>query len=407
MCRKSLLWNWIILTPLLMFSAERALASHDEKTIDDVRLYDETFLDINANAFRKSLDVAWLGTLSGWRMGGGSTATDYLFLQTHLKLNHQLSETFYFGLDLKQDDFYTSKPLDPPLIFADVYPFKLADIGLSFLGTAMVDKRESDLGFALTIGRRPRDYVRFSWLSVDHYYNEKNGIDESYYREPAERMMLEGLYDVGEHWEVYFDLQKQTPSDFVFDDQVSRFQNESYDYQLSVFYHINQQQFAGVNLRTMHELNSLFETTSSEVQTIDYQMAEIYWVNGVDQDYELTVGLRYDDFAEEFRDYQNQLSDYNFQLWTAQAYTALYHEYSVHQAWDLGLYAGWSERDKIYSASANPDDLNEGVQAKLRGSWEYHSADKNSQLVFSFSLNLDDLIDDPTDGGGIYFQTMF
>ena len=88
-------------------------------------------------------------------------------MQTHLKLNHQLSDTFYFGLDLTQDDFYTSNPLEPPLLFADVYPFKSVDIGISFLGTAMVDKRESDLGFALTIGHRPRDYVRFSWLSVE------------------------------------------------------------------------------------------------------------------------------------------------------------------------------------------------------------------------------------------------
>ncbi len=392
---------------LLVFSLEHARASHDEKTIDDVRLYDETFLDINANAFRKSLDVAWLDTLSGWRMGGGSTATDYLFLQTHLKLNHQLSETFNFGLDLRQDDFYTSKPLEPPLIFADVYPFKSTDIGLSFLGTAMVDKRESDLGFAITLGRRPRDYLRFSWLSMDHYYNEKNGLDDSYYQEPAEKMMLEGLYNIGKHWELYFDLVRQTPSDFVVDDQVTHFENEFYNYQMSVFYHFGPHQFAGINLRAMNKVKSLFDTASSDVQEVDYQMADIYWVKGAGREYELTLGLRYDDFDEQFRNLQNQADDYDFKLWTTQAYSALYHSYSVHQAWDIGLYMGWSERDKIYLASTNPDDLNEGVQAKLRGSWEYHSADRKSQLVFSFSLNLDDLVDDPTDGGGIYFQTLF
>jgi hypothetical protein len=386
---------------------EYAPASDEKYTIDDVRLFDETFLDINGNAFRKSLDVTWLDTLSGWRMGGGSTATDYLFLQTHLKLNHQLSETFYFGLDLKQDDFYTSNPLEPPLLFADVYPFKSVDIGISFLGTAMVDKRESDLGFAITLGRRPNDYVRFSWLSVDHYYNEKNGLDDSYYMEPAEKIMLEGLYDIGTHWEVYFDLEKRTPGDYVFDDQVSRFSSEFYNYQLSVFYHFGQHQFTGVNLRAMNVRKSLQETASSEAQEVDYQMIDMYWVNGVNQDYELTVGLRYDDFHEDYRDLQNQANGYDFQLWTAQAYSALYHSYSIHQAWDLGLYAGWSERSKTFQTSSNSDDLNEGVQAKLRGSWEYHSADKNSRLVFSFSLNLDDLIDDPTDGGGIYFQSQF
>ena len=407
MCHKSQFSKRVALTLVLVFWVGTALAVYDDKNIDDIRLFDETFLDINANAFRKTLDLEWLDTLSGWRMGGGSTATDYLFLYTHLKLNHQLSEKFYFGLDVEQDDFYTRKSLESPLLSADVYPFTSADVGFSFVGTAAVDKRQSDLGFAVTIGRKPRNYVRLSWLSVDYYFNDKNSLDDAYYQKTGDRIMLQGSYDVNNHWQVYFDLDKETPVDFIFNSQTSRFKNESYNYRLSLVYHFDQQQFAGVNLRTMSVMKSLLETASDEAQEVDYQLIDIYWVNGVNRDYELTVGLRYDDFTEQLRDRQNQVNDYNFQLWTVQAYSALYNDYSIHQAWDLGLYAGWSERDKLYLAPGNPDDVNEGVQAKLRGSWEYHSADKNSRLVFSISLNLDDLFSDPGDGGGIYFQTLF
>ena len=397
----------VLLTVLLVLINSTCLAFEEEKDIDDITLFDETFLDINADDFRKSQDLAWLDSLSGWRMGGGSTATDYLFLQTDLKLNHQLSDSLYFGLDLNQYDFYTSNPLEAPLIFVDVYPFKAVDIGFSFIGTAAVDKRQADLGFAFTVGRRPRNYVRFSWLSQDHYFNEKNSIDDAYYDEPGERMMLQGLYDFGKHWEISFDFEKETPSKYVFDDQVTHFNNEFGNYLTSVIYHINAHAFSGIDIHTMNRDKTLSDATRNETQEVDYFMVDVYWVNGVDQEYELTVGVRYDDFEEAFRDRVNQARDYNFQLWTAQAYSSVYHSYSVHQAWDMGLYLGWSERDKIYLTSSNADDLNEGVQAKLRGSWEYHSADKKSQLDFSISLNLDDLFSDPGDGGGINFQTLF
>lgn len=407
MSRFSYVQKFILLTAMLVFANSASSASDEYREISDVRLFDETFLDISSNAFRKSLNLVWFDTLSGWRMGGGSTNADRLFLQTHLKVNHQLSEKFYFGFDLEQDDFYTEKPLQPLLLFADVYPFSSTDIGFSFLGTASVDKKESDLGFALTFGRRPTNYLRLSWLSTDHYYNEKNDEDDSYYAESGYTLMLQSSYSFTDRWDLHLDLRRNAPSDYVFDDQVSRFENESYNYKTTIIYHFNQHRFAGIDLRAMNDMRSLAEPASDEAQDIDYRLVDLYWVNGVDQDYELTIGLRYDDFEEQFRDNLDQANSYDFTLSTVQAYSALYHDFTTHQAWDLGLYVGWSERDKIYLASSNPDDINEGVEAKLRTSWEYHSADKVSRLLFSISFNLDDLIDDPTDGGGIYFQSQF
>jgi len=394
-----------MIVPLL--TAKTSFAYHDDKIIDDIHLFDETFLDINSNDFRKSLDLVWLDTLSGWRMGGGSISTDYLFLQTHLKLNHQLSEKFELGLDLEQVDFYSQANVETPLLYMDVYPFAAADIGLSFLGTAAVDKRQSDLGFAVTIGRRPRNYIRLSWLSVDHYFNEKNSIDDAYYQKSGDQFLLQGSYLPASQWRIFFDLEKRTPIDFIFDNQISRFQSEFYNYRIGVIHHIDRDQFAGVNARTMRYVKSLAETASDESQDVDYQMLDMYWVKVIDRESELTVGLRYDDFNEQFYDRQNPANDYNYQLETLQAYLSLHHDYVIHQAWGLGVYAGWSERGKRYPAAANQDEVNDGVQAQLRVSWEYHSADKSSRLVFNFGLNLDDLSNDPGDGGGIYFQTQF
>lgn len=401
----SLFRKFALPTAMLLFADNVSLALDGERELSDVRLFDETFLDISANTFRKSLNLTWLNTLNGWRMGGGSANAERLFLQTHVKVNNQVSEKLNFGFDLEQDDFYAKKPLQPLLLFADVYPFSSTDIGFSFLGTASAHKKESDLGFALTFGRRPTNYLRLSWLSTDHYFNEKNDVDEAYYAESGQTIILQSSYILPNHWELHLDWRRQTPSDYVFDDQVSRFKNDSYDYKTTVIYHFSQHRFAGIDLRAMNDTKSLMEITSNEAQDIDYRLLDLYWVNGIGQAYELTMGVRHDDFEEKFKDRLDLTNDYNFQLRTTHAYSALHHDYSTHQAWDLGLYVGRSERNTIYPASGKPDETNEGVQAKLRTSWEYHSADKSSQLLFSFSLNLDGLDNDPTDGGGIYFQS--
>ena len=393
--------------PLLMFAAFKAMALEVDRDIYHVRLFDESFLDISANAFRKSQNVSWFDTTNGLRMGGGSSSTDRLFLQSELRLNHRMSDSFNFGLELEQNDFYAKKPVQQPILSIDAYPFSSTDVGFSFLGTTSVHKKDADLGVALTLGRRYKNYIRLSWLSNNHYYNEKNDTDDSYYTTRPKTWMLQSAYRPSQHWQIYLNFKNRQASDFVFDDQVSRFKNEFYDYKATVNYHLNAHQFAGVEIHTLLDARSILETSADQIQDIRYRSVDLYWVSGVGQAYELTVGLRHDDFVEEFTHSSNAAESYNFQLQTTQAYTSVYHDISTHQAWDIGLYAGWSERRRIYPSSTNADSINEGVQAKLRTSWEYHSADKKSRMLFSFSLNLDDLADDPTDGGGITFQSSF
>jgi len=383
------------------------MALEADREINHVRVFDETFLDINANAIRKSVNASWYDIENGWRIVGGSSSTDRLFLQSELRFNQRMSDSFNFGMELEQDDFYAKKTVQQPLVFADIYPFSSKNIGFSFMGTPSVHKKESDLGLAVTLGQRYKNYVRLSWLSNNHYYNEKNDTDNAYYNKLPETIMLQSAYRPSQHWQIFLNWKKRQASDYVFDDQVTRFIDEFYDYKTTVNYHFNAYQFAGVELHTLLDARSILETAANQVQDIGYDSVDLYWVSGVGQEYELTVGLRHDDFLEEFIHSGNPGESYNLKLKTTQAYAAVYHDISTHQAWDIGLYAGWSERSKIYPTSTNPDSINEGVQVKLRTSWEYHSADKKSRVLFSFSLNIDDLIDDPTDGGGISFQSSF
>jgi hypothetical protein len=51
--------------------------------------------------------------------------------------------------------------------------------------------------------------------------------------------------------------------------------------------------------------------------------------------------------------------------------------------------------------------LHDSLEAKFRMGFEYASSDGRNSLQFNISLNLDDLINDPGDGGGMSFQSVF
>lgn len=384
------------------------MAFDDDRSISDIHLKDESFLDINAHQFRKSLDLKWYDTLNGWRAAGGSVSTDRLFLNNELKIHKRISPIISFGMQYEQENFYAKKPPPQAMMSLTVTPPTLSNIGLSILGTPAYDKRQSDFGYAITVGQRPGSYSRLSALKVDKYYNDKNEFDASYYDEFGRSLRLDGAIHIKNGWQMVYDLKKETPLEFVFDNQTSRFRHESQDNKVNFIHHLSRKRFAGANFRVMNIDKYLEEASSNEGQKIDYYMLDLYWVDsGFDGNRELTAGFRYDSFKERLRDYLDPTNTYNFELTTWQAYSSLYNSYSLHQAWDLGLYLAWSERNKQYVINSSNEFDDQGVQAKLRTSWQYHSINKDSVLVITMTFNLDDLIDDPGDGGGIYFQSHF
>jgi hypothetical protein len=76
-------------------------------------------------------------------------------------------------------------------------------------------------------------------------------------------------------------------------------------------------------------------------------------------------------------------------------------------AWGLGLYAGQVEEEQLYLQDSSKNTLYDGLQAKLRMGFEYSSSDGRNSLQLNISLNLDDPFNDPGDGGGLSFQSVF
>ena len=91
---------------------------------------------------------------------------------------------------------------------------------------------------------------------------------------------------------------------------------------------------------------------------------------------------------------------------TWQLYSVLYFDYTSHTAFNFGVYAGW-EKEKHDEGTGEPEPDQSHFQAKLRTSFEYHSADNKPALVLHLGYILDVLIDDPTDGGGVNYQSVF
>ena len=397
----------VTLAWLTLVCCQSAGAFDNDFAISDIDFNDESFLDINAFGFRKSLDLKWHRGDSGWRIGIGSTTSDRAFMITDLRLRQDLSDQVSLNLDLRQDEFYAPIPSQQPVATLNIYPSSSLDIGFSVLASADHDKRQIDYGYAVSLGRSPGNYVRLSWLKLDRYWNEKNEFDDGYYERFGKTTMLSGFHELNPNWQIHYELEKDRPLRFVLDDQTSRFDYRSHDYQASFYYLPSAALFYGIRLRSMQVDKSLAQSLSMQNQLIDYQSADLFRVETIGQGYELTVGLRFDDFGESLVDALDASASYDFEFTTQQVYASLYHLYKSHQAWDLGLYVGDAERTRQYRI-AGPDELDKtGTQSKLRLSWQYHSADQSSALVFSTSLNLDDLADDPGDGYGIYFQKTF
>ena len=395
------------LTSLQLALTSPAWSFDDDRSINEINLKEGNFLDINALQFRKPLELQWYDTLSGWRVSGGSLDADRLWLQTELQFQHSLSSKLNVRLEVQQEVFYAPKSLPNPLLEIELYPFK-SDLGFSFLGTTFYDKRQSDLGAAVIWGRRPWDFVRFAWLDVDAYYNDKNDFDDSHYGEHPQTLKLHGAYRLTPQLKFRFLLEHDQPFTFYEAEQKGVFTYKNNRYDLTLDYAYKELGLMGVAIRGFKTNKSLRETEQYREQTMEFNSVEVYWLNRVyDDEYELTLGVQYDGIDSEIRTVSVPIESETYAMHTWQLYSVLYHEYSSHTAWDIGLYGGWEKEKHDFLTESKSEPRQSRFQGKLRTSFEYHSADKKNAMILHFSFNLDDLIDDPTDGGGISFQGSF
>ncbi len=385
--------------------ADPALAFDDDRDLNDVNLGVGNFLDIKALQFRKPLEQQWYDSVNGWRVSGGSLDADRLSLQTHLKLQQSLSKKLNARVETQQHVFYVPKPFPSPLLELEAYPFPV-DLGFSLLGTTFQDKRQSDLGVAIILGRRPWDYIRIAWLRVDAYYNKKNEYDDSYYSEHPENLNFQGAYKFSEKWRFRFLLEYDTPQTFNQPSQSLVFKHESLEYDVTLDYLYGNKAMAGIAVRGFDVDKSVQDSSENREQNILFSSFEVYHLNHYFKDYEITFGLQYDDIESDINTVSTPTNYESYSMTTWQLYSVLYFDYTAHTAFNFGVYGGWEkENHDVGIGESDPDQSH--FQAKLRTSFEYHSADKKHALLLHLGFNLDDFIDDPTDGGGVSYQSVF
>lgn len=390
---------------LPVFSAVSA-STDDYFIIDDINLDEENFLDIKAHRFRKSLEYQWYDNTTAWRITGASLDADITFLQTELKLQHELSKYVNVRLQFEQETFYADREFPLPTAEVEIYPWA-GDFGFSMLGTPAREKREMDLGFALIWGRRPWNYTRFEYLEIDSLYNEKNNTDNTFYSKQPKAMKLEGAYQIGEHYKLRFNVSRDKPLEFVDPDNNGLFRQDASDYFLLLDYQPVPDSVIGITINGFTLDKSSAQTGQDQQQDTDYISADIYWVKGMGKQYELRFGTQYDHITNDIRDFITSINNQDYSMKTLQVYSTAYHPFNEHMAWDLGLYIGHVEEEQKFLQNKNISTLNEGIEAKLRLGFEYASADGRSSLQVNISLNADDPINDPGDGAGISFQSVF
>jgi hypothetical protein len=196
-------------TIALLLAVKPVQAFDDDYEINDINLNHENFLDINAHRFRKSLEYQWFDNNSAWRITGASLDADLAFVQTELKLHHELSDYVNVRLTAEQEVFYADKEFPFPTAEVEYYPWA-GNAGIALLGTPSYEKSEMDMGIALIWGRRPWNYTRFEYLDVDALYNQKNFQDNSYYNKEPVALTLEGAYQFGELYKLRFKLRQES-----------------------------------------------------------------------------------------------------------------------------------------------------------------------------------------------------
>ena len=374
--------------------------------INDINLNEENFLDIKAHRFRKSLEYQWYDYNSAWRITGASLDGDLAFVQNELKLQKDMSEYVNVRLETKQQVFYADNTLMRPTVEVEVYPWA-GNLGFSLLGTPAYEKRDMDLGGAVIWGRRPWNYLRFEYLEVDNLYNQKNPFDATYYSTQPKSYRLEGTWQFAGSCKLVFDFRNETQGVLLDPDSNGRFSHRANNYFVLFDYQRDPSSVIGITLDGFSLDKSREQSGEDRQQATDYVSVDIYWVSGMGRAYEWRLGSQYDYLRNDINDGINPADKLDYFMKTLQVYGTAYHPFNTHMAWDIGLYVGDVEERQNYVNDSSRNTVNQGVEAKLRMGFVYRSADGRSTLQFNISLNADDPVNDPGDGGGISFQSVF
>ncbi len=396
-----------ILMSLAAVIPEYALGTWDgEPSIDDINFNMESFIDINSYQFRRSEQVKWYDVENGLRISAGSLETNLLYLSTDLRLKQDITPNVIVRLNINDEEFFEPREFPRPLLELEYIPTSLP-VSLSLIGNPAYAKRDADLGFAVTVGQRPWNYFRAAWLNSDYYFNDKNELDESYYKKEPSQLTLEAAYNWEDRYKLRISWQDNNPLELVFDDQIAVFAYENQNYQATFDYRYDTIHNFGLSIRGFETSQSHDDSVSRRSQDIRYFSIDGYWFLYLEQSDEWTLGMKYDDFINEERTPEDMTSSFDFTYTTIQIYSTFYHPYSTNYAWELGLHIGRARQKHQYLDPSQSNTSEDRIEAKLRTAWELFSSNKSSALTFAMSFNLDELKSDPFDGGSIRLQTKF
>ena len=393
------------LLPSIFILTSPAWAFDDDTSINRISLDKENFLDIKAYQPRKSLEYQWYDSTNGARVFGGSLDHNHLYLLSGFKFQSDLSEYVAVRIQAEQEVFYAIKPFPLPLLEAQVFPWA-KNLGISLLGTAAYDKRQADLGVALSWGRQPWNYTRLSWLDVDATYNRKNDFDESYYTKNPTTTKLEGAYQLYNKHIVRYSLAVDSPLELITPETLGTFKQEGFRYYLLYDYRFSHTQLVGTTVRGFNEEKSSAQTVLQQHQKTVFTTVDMYWAD-LNRDKERRLGIQLDSINNQFNDAVNADNSLEYSLDTLQLYATQRLPYGPHTAWDFGVHLAWAMEDKKYLPPEIKDEQHDSFQGKFRTGFEYFSLDRNTVLMINLSIELDDLFKSPLNGGAAGFQKVF
>ena len=392
-----------------IFSAASAVWAFDrDVTLNFPNFNNENFLDIKSYQLRPELAEKWHETTNGFQVVSGSLGLDFLYLATELRIQQPLTENLTARYRLKGEEFYAIKPLRQQVgidyRFFDIYSFSL-------FGVPAYDKRVGEIGLGLELGKHPWEYIRVSRLEQAPYYNEKNFEEDRFIEEPVEDK-IEGAYQFLEKGRVRFHFLLDRPLEQYFPEEERTFTHQGEDADLVLEYKMAEDTRWGVAYRGFDFRKARLTAPSvrrgeNQSQTLQFLSTDIYWIRPILNNHTLTLGTRYDRFRNLFRDLNDQDESYNYLFSTWQVYGTWLHPWGSWWNLDYGLYVGDTLEEKDNLTNDEPDKSDQGVEAKLRISFEIVNLNNDGHLFFTSTWNVDNFFADFWDGGQGAYQTRF
>lgn len=399
-----------VITICFMGYCANLMAFDNDIRIDNPNFRLETFVDIKSYQFNKIQKDQWYVEDNGWRTASGSLDFDRLYINTQLKLKQPLSNHLTLHVRHHEETFYDIKPAQRSEIELAVTPFSLP-LAFSLIGTPTYDKRQSDIGGALTLGSYPWRFIKMSHIQQDLYFNEKNVYDDNEYRRIPEQTRLGAGLNYRE-WHFRLNIARDQPAWYQFSDAGNtplnqNFRSHGYEYLGVVDYHYNSNsntELVGIEFKGFHQEKSLSDNSAGNdlkiQQTLNLKSYDAYVLWDLHPNKHFTLGLQFDEFQNQITDAASTTASssiYN----TLQGYSILNHRQSPTQAFEYAFFLGDADKDRDHN-----------TEAKLRFSWHYQSKDSSDQFICHINFNMDEYNqwEDPNDtwdGGGISYQVIF